>query len=106
MPHFSVRHFDQQIIPFADSPDLVWLWPSKQIRAPLFSIKQKKLRRGIVSAIVAHGESNSRTEFGKQVIRYGIFYAAVICVFAALIALRTCSFLTWICRKIADHRPL
>ena len=57
MPHFSVRHFDQQIIPFADSPDLVWLWPSKQIRAPLFSIKQKKLRRGIVSAIVAMGNS-------------------------------------------------
>ncbi|CAE6440205.1 unnamed protein product [Rhizoctonia solani] len=39
------------IIPFADkihATGLFWLRPSKQIRAPLYSIKQKRQRRGIV----------------------------------------------------------
>jgi len=34
---------------------IVWLRPSKQIRAPLYSFKQKKQRRWIVS--VNHRES-------------------------------------------------
>ncbi|KAF8606454.1 1,3-beta-glucan synthase [Ceratobasidium sp. AG-I] len=39
------------IIPYADklhSIGLFWLRPSKQIRAPLYSIKQKRQRRGII----------------------------------------------------------
>jgi len=51
MLHFSVRHSHQQIMPFTDCDShLVWLRPLKQICAPLFSIKQKKLRCRIVSA--------------------------------------------------------
>jgi 1,3-beta-glucan synthase len=32
-----------------DTRILVWLRPSKQIRAPLYSVKQKRQRRWIVS---------------------------------------------------------
>ncbi|KAF9463251.1 1,3-beta-glucan synthase [Collybia nuda] len=59
------------LIPYFDrfhATILFWLRPSKQIRAPLFSIKQKRHRRW-------------------QVIKYGIFYVLVIAFFVALIAL-------------------
>ncbi|KZT52774.1 glycosyltransferase family 48 protein [Calocera cornea HHB12733] len=59
------------IIPFVDrlhSTMLFWLRPSKQIRAPLYSIKQKKNRRHIV-------------------IKYTIVYALVLAIFVALIAI-------------------
>jgi len=46
---------------------LFWLRPSKQIRAPLYSLKKKKQRRAIV-------------------IKYGLIYILVIAFFAALIA--------------------
>ena len=48
---------------------VVWLRPSKQIRAPLYSIKQKRQRRWIV-------------------IKYGIIYLLAIAIIAALIAIR------------------
>ena len=51
---------------------LVWLRPSKQIRAPLYSIKQKRQRRWIV-------------------IKYGLIYVLAIAIAGALIALRTCN---------------
>ncbi|KAF9011974.1 1,3-beta-glucan synthase [Cyathus striatus] len=59
------------LIPYFDrfhATILFWLRPSKQIRAPLYSIKQKKQRRWII-------------------IKYGTFYILVIGAFAALIAL-------------------
>ncbi|KAG5635057.1 hypothetical protein H0H81_012577, partial [Sphagnurus paluster] len=46
----------------------VWLRPSKQIRAPLYSIKQKRQRRWLI-------------------IKYGIFYVLALATFIALIAL-------------------
>jgi hypothetical protein len=62
------------LVPFMDrihATLLFWLRPSKQIRAPLYSLKQKRTRRWIV-------------------IKYGVLYAAVILVFAALIVIRKC----------------
>ncbi|KAL7284815.1 hypothetical protein ACG7TL_002125 [Trametes sanguinea] len=59
------------LIPYIDrlhSTMLFWLRPSKQIRAPLYSIKQKRQRRWIV-------------------IKYGIAYILAIAVFAALIVI-------------------
>jgi hypothetical protein len=50
---------------------LFWLRPSKQIRAPLYSIKQKRTRRWIV-------------------MKYGALYITVLIVFAALIVIREC----------------
>ena len=47
----------------------VWLRPSKQIRAPLYSIKQKRQRRWIV-------------------VKYGIAYILGFAIFAALVAIR------------------
>ncbi|TRM66931.1 glycosyltransferase family 48 protein [Schizophyllum amplum] len=47
---------------------LFWLRPSKQIRAPLYSIKQKRQRRWII-------------------VKYGLAYVLVIAIFACLIAL-------------------
>jgi len=47
---------------------LFWLRPSKQIRAPLYSIKQKRQRRWII-------------------IKYGTIYLLVIAVFVALLAI-------------------
>ena len=47
----------------------VWLRPSKQIRAPLYSIKQKRQRRWII-------------------VKYGIVYIIAFAIFAALIAVR------------------
>lgn len=59
------------LIPYVDqihATGLFWLRPSKQIRAPLYSIKQKRQRRGIVIKFTF------------------VFYTAFI-IFAALIAL-------------------
>jgi len=59
------------LIPFIDkahSTMLFWLRPSKQIRAPLYSMKVRKQRRWMV-------------------IKYGIVYAAAASAFAALIVL-------------------
>jgi len=57
------------LIPYADrlhSTMLFWLRPSKQIRAPLYSLKQKKQRRNIV-------------------LKYTIVYVLVFAIFLALI---------------------
>ncbi|KAM0752091.1 1-3-beta-glucan synthase [Meredithblackwellia eburnea MCA 4105] len=59
------------VIPGIDilhSTMLFWLRPSRQIRAPIFSFKQRALRRNIVFS-------------------YSLLFAAVFCFFAALIAL-------------------
>jgi len=59
------------LIPYFDrlhATLLFWLRPSKQIRAPLYSIKQKRQRRWII-------------------IKYGTIYLVVIAVFVALIAI-------------------
>lgn len=50
---------------------LVWLRPSKQIRAPVYTNKQRRQRRWIV-------------------IKYGIAYVFVIGIFVTLVALRKC----------------
>lgn len=51
----------------------VWLRPSKQIRAPLYSMKVKKQRRWMV-------------------VKYGFVYACVVGAFGALIVLRASSY--------------
>ncbi|THG95112.1 hypothetical protein EW026_g6480 [Hermanssonia centrifuga] len=59
------------LIPYIDrlhSMLLFWLRPSKQIRAPLYSIRQKRQRRSVV-------------------VRYGLAYLLSIITFAALIVL-------------------
>ncbi|KAJ7285846.1 glycosyltransferase family 48 protein [Mycena rebaudengoi] len=59
------------LMPFANrlhSTMLFWLRPSKQIRAPLFSMKQKRQRRWIV-------------------IKYSVVYVVVVALLAALIVL-------------------
>ncbi|KAJ8082249.1 1,3-beta-D-glucan synthase [Marasmius tenuissimus] len=59
------------LIPYFDrfhATILFWLRPSKQIRAPLYSIKQKQRRRWMI-------------------IKYGIFYICVLAAFVALIAI-------------------
>ncbi|KAJ3556389.1 hypothetical protein NM688_g2057 [Phlebia brevispora] len=59
------------LIPYVDrlhSTLLFWLRPSKQIRAPLYSIRQKRQRRSVV-------------------IRYGLVYIFAILVAAALVVL-------------------
>ncbi|KAG7451544.1 1,3-beta-glucan synthase [Guyanagaster necrorhizus] len=59
------------LVPYFDrfhATILFWLRPSKQIRAPLYSIKQKRQRRWII-------------------IKYGTIYVAVIALFVLLIAL-------------------
>ncbi|EIW79670.1 glycosyltransferase family 48 protein [Coniophora puteana RWD-64-598 SS2] len=59
------------LLPFVDKLHammLFWLRPSKQIRAPLYSLKQKKQRRWII-------------------VKYGSVYIAVIIIFVCLIAL-------------------
>ncbi|EJD47463.1 1,3-beta-glucan synthase [Auricularia subglabra TFB-10046 SS5] len=58
------------LVPYADrihATMLFWLRPSKQIRPPLYSLKQKRQRRMIV-------------------FKYGLVYIAVLCLFSALIA--------------------
>lgn len=64
----------------------VWLRPSKQIRAPLYSIKQKRLRRWIV-------------------IKYGLTYLTVVIVFAALLVIRE-YLLTFLVRCRTDRSGL
>lgn len=46
----------------------VWLRPSKQIRSPIFSLKQRALRR-------------------KIIVKYGVLFACVMFFFGALIIL-------------------
>ena len=69
---------------------LVWLRPSNQIRAPLYSPKQKRQRRWIVSRrlILIRGGNASNLFYRIQVIEYGLIYIAVIALFVALIAIR------------------
>jgi len=58
------------LIPYVDrfhATLLFWLRPSKQIRAPLYSLKQKRQRRWII-------------------IKYGVIYILMICLFVALVA--------------------
>ncbi|KAF2001016.1 glycosyltransferase family 48 protein [Amniculicola lignicola CBS 123094] len=58
------------LVPYADkfhSVMLFWLRPSRQIRPPIYSLKQTKLRR-------------------RRVIRYAILYFVLLVVFVALIA--------------------
>ncbi|KIJ53707.1 glycosyltransferase family 48 protein [Sphaerobolus stellatus SS14] len=59
------------LIPYVDrlhATMLFWLRPSKQIRAPLYSMKQKRQRRWMV-------------------LKYGVLYILVMAIFAALLAL-------------------
>jgi len=59
------------LVPYVDrlhATLLFWLRPSKQIRAPLYSIKQKRHRRWII-------------------VKYGLVYVAMIALFVALVAL-------------------
>jgi 1,3-beta-glucan synthase len=59
------------LVPYIDrlhATILFWLRPSKQIRPPLYSIKQKRQRRWII-------------------VKYGLIYVAVIVLFTILIAL-------------------
>ncbi|KAF1956695.1 beta-1,3-glucan synthase-like protein [Byssothecium circinans] len=58
------------LVPYADkfhSVMLFWLRPSRQIRPPIYSLKQTKLRR-------------------RRVVRYAILYFVLLVVFVALIA--------------------
>ena len=57
------------LVPYADkihSVALFWLRPSRQIRPPIYSLKQTKLRR-------------------RRVIRYSILYFVMLVVFLALL---------------------
>ncbi|KAF8319368.1 1,3-beta-glucan synthase [Clavulina sp. PMI_390] len=66
------------LVPYIDKLHttlLLWLHPSKQIRAPLYSIKQRKRRQAIV-------------------LTYGLIYATIMGAFVALIAIRTSYLLT------------
>jgi len=59
------------LVPYFDrfhATILFWLRPSKQIRAPLYSIKQKRQRRWLI-------------------VKYGIIYVLVLAIFVCLIAL-------------------
>ncbi|KAJ7632608.1 1,3-beta-glucan synthase [Roridomyces roridus] len=77
------------LLPYANrlhSTMLFWLRPSKQIRAPLFSMKQKRQRRWIV-------------------IKYSIVYVVVVAFLAALIVLPalfrdTITFTCTLCKNI------
>ena len=60
------------LVPYIDrihATGLFWLRPSRQIRAPLYSLKQKRQRRGIV-------------------IKYGIIFLFILALFVALIVIR------------------
>ena len=60
------------LVPYIDriyATGLFWLHPSRQIRAPLYSLKQKRQRRRIV-------------------IKYGIVFLFILALFVALIVIR------------------
>ncbi|PAV18312.1 1,3-beta-glucan synthase [Pyrrhoderma noxium] len=60
------------LVPYIDrihATGLFWLRPSRQIRASLYSLKQKRQRRGIV-------------------IKYGIVFVFILALFVALIVIR------------------
>ena len=72
----------------SDTWFVVWLRPSKQIRAPLFSTKQKRQRRWIV-------------------IKYTVVYLLMISLLASLIVLRKCcSFHPFLLALSSDLIPL
>lgn len=78
------------LIPYFDrfhATILFWLRPSKQIRAPLYSLKQRRQRRWIVSRLSVRALRMSWLTVW-QIIKYGIFYVLVIIVFVALVAIR------------------
>ncbi|KAL0946250.1 hypothetical protein HGRIS_012507 [Hohenbuehelia grisea] len=78
------------LIPYFDrlhATMLFWLRPSKQIRAPLFSMKQKRQRRWIVSDAYTHQSIPSNMYFICQVIKYGVIYIVIMTVFVLLLAL-------------------
>ncbi|KAJ6630792.1 glycosyltransferase family 48 protein [Mycena sp. CBHHK59/15] len=78
------------LIPFANrlhSTMLFWLRPSKQIRAPLFSMKQKRQRRWIV-------------------MKYSVIYIVVVAFLAALIVLRSVTIVCCTLRAIRHATPL
>ena len=81
--------FQIQVVIFLLMTLLVWLRPSKQIRAPLFSTKQKRQRRWIVR-IVYHRTLSMPDTFAPsfQIIKYTIIYIIMISLLVALIALR------------------
>ena len=60
------------LVPYIDqihATGIFWLRPSRQIRAPLYLLKQKRQRRGIV-------------------IKYGIVFLFILALFVALIVIR------------------
>ncbi len=65
----------------------VWLRPSKQIRAPLYSIKQKRQRRWIV-------------------VKYGVAYILAFAIFGALIAIRESILDVWGAKANSDWSSL
>lgn len=65
---YSYNRTTRALLTLASS---VWLRPSKQIRPPLFSTKQKRQRRWIV-------------------VKYTIIYVLMVSLLAALIVLRMC----------------
>jgi hypothetical protein len=74
MPPSFVSDAWRGLLPKLTGLCAVWLRPSKQIRAPLYSMKVKKQRRWMV-------------------IKYGLVYACVVGAFGALIVLRAYSLL-------------
>ncbi|KAJ7598295.1 1,3-beta-glucan synthase component-domain-containing protein [Mycena floridula] len=69
---------------------LFWLRPSKQIRAPLYSMKQSSQRRAIISAspnslCIAQLTNRNKT---FQIIKYGTIYVLALTFFILMIALR------------------
>jgi len=72
MPPSFVSDVCEVYYPILTDLCAVWLRPSKQIRAPLYSMKVKKQRRWMV-------------------IKYGFVYACVVSAFGALIVLRAYS---------------
>jgi hypothetical protein len=72
MPPSFVSEYPQGLLLQLIGLRAVWLRPSKQIRAPLYSMKVKKQRRWMV-------------------VKYGFVYTCVVSAFGALIILRMSS---------------
>lgn len=71
---------------------LLWLRPSRQIRAPLYSIKQARQRKSIIARCVCGRVSSRDTPTDLPPSRrYGILFLLAVVVFAALIVVR-CAF--------------
>lgn len=68
---------------------LLWLKPSRQIRAPLYSIKQARQRKSIIARCVRSSVRAVATESDSALLfRYGILFLLAAVVFAALIVVR------------------